>query len=254
MSAERPPLADWLLARADDEMLLAHRNSEWTGHAPILEEDIAFANLALDEMGHAALWYQTLAELLQEAPGEYADRMVFFRPAHHFRNLQMVELPNGDWAFSMLRQYLFDCAEAVWLPQLATSSYEPLANAAQKIRIEELYHLRHTRAWVRRLGLGTEESNRRMQAALDKLWPYALQLWVPLPDEERLLEQGFIPDSLRLGLEWEASVRAELEACGLQIPEGVEPITHDRGEHSRYLQPLVEEMQQVARQEPEARW
>ena len=101
-------LAEYLLALADDELIVGHRLSEWTGHAPILEEDIAFANLALDEIGHARLWLQLAANQLGEDPEMFPDRQVFHRPAHEFRNLPITELPNGDWAFSMLRQYLFD--------------------------------------------------------------------------------------------------------------------------------------------------
>ena len=128
------PLADRLLALADDELILAHRNSEWAGHAPVLEEDIAFANLALDEMGHAAIWYG----LREALTGESADRLIFFRDAGAYRNAQLVELPRGDWAFAMLRQYLFDAAESVRLPQLANSAYRPLAEAAAKIPTQGL--------------------------------------------------------------------------------------------------------------------
>src|SRR5215471_16608308 len=142
-----PALPTYLLALADDELLLGHRDSEWTGHAPILEEDIAFANLAQDEIGHAALWYG----LLRNLDGSDPDRLIFFREPGAFRNAQLVELPKGDWAFSMLRQYLFDAAESVRLPLLAVSTHRPLAEAAAKIRPEELYHLRHTQAWIQRL-------------------------------------------------------------------------------------------------------
>jgi ring-1,2-phenylacetyl-CoA epoxidase subunit PaaC len=192
----RPPadLADYVLALADDELVLAHRNSEWTGHAPILEEDIAFANLALDEMGHAQLWYQRV----QDLTGQIPDALVFFRQAPEFRCAQLVELPKGDWALSMLRQYLFDAAEAVRLPALAESTWPPLAETAAKIRTEEIYHYRHSAAWVRRLGLGTDESHRRMQAALEGLWAYALQLCGPLPGDAEWAEAGLIPASDRL--------------------------------------------------------
>jgi ring-1,2-phenylacetyl-CoA epoxidase subunit PaaC len=156
-----------LLAMADDELVLAHRNSEWTGHAPILEEDIAFSNIAQDELGHAGLFYNIIQALTEEVP----DQLVFFREAAEFRNVQMVELPKGDWAFSMVRQYLFDAFEMVRATQLVNSSYRPLADVAAKIRQEELYHYRHTSNWVHRLGLGTEESHGRMQTALDQLWP-----------------------------------------------------------------------------------
>ena len=125
---------------ADDELILGQRDSEWTGHAPILEEDIAFSNIAQDELGHATIWYGLLSELTGEEPNE----LVFFRDFDDFRNVTLVELPNGDWAFSMLRQYLFDAFEMVRLSQLLESLYRPVAEAAAKIRMEELYHYRHT--------------------------------------------------------------------------------------------------------------
>ena len=147
-------LAHKLLAMADDELVVGHRNSEWTGHAPILEEDIAFTNIALDEIGHAKIWYQLLADLVGENPETYPDKLVFHREATEYRNIQMVELPIGDWAFTIVRQYLLDAAEFVRLGELVQSQYQPMAEAAAKIRKEEIYHYRHTHAWLQRLGLG----------------------------------------------------------------------------------------------------
>ncbi|MCL4257815.1 MAG: phenylacetate-CoA oxygenase subunit PaaC [Anaerolineales bacterium] len=156
--AHQYALSGYLIALADDELILGHRDSEWTGHAPILEEDIAFANLALDEIGHAKLWYELAADLLGEDKTTYPDKLVYFREPAQFRNMQLVELPKGDWAFSTLRQYLFDAFEALRLEALSQSSYTPLAEIAARIRTEELYHLRHSQAWVPRLGLGTQDS------------------------------------------------------------------------------------------------
>lgn len=237
-------------ALADDEMILAHRNSEWAGHGPILEEDIAFANIALDEMGHASIWYG----LLQALTGDDPDRMVFFRDPADYRNVQMVELPKGDWAFSMLRQYLFDAAEMVQLGHLAQSAYRPLAEAAAKIRTEEIYHLRHTGQWVKRLGLGTEESQGRLQRALDELWPYAQQLFVPLPGEERLVEAGIVVAAAALHEQWRQAVTSHLEEAGLRLLAGDRPPTASRSQHTEHLPALLAEMQAVARLDPEASW
>lgn len=245
------PLADRLLALADDELILAHRNSEWAGHAPILEEDIAFANLALDEMGHAALWYG----LREKLTGESADWLIFFRDATAWRNVQLVELPRGDWAFSMLRQYLFDAAESVTLPQLASSVYRPLAEAAAKIATEERYHLRHSSLWLRRLGLGTTESHARLQAALNVQWPYARQVFAPLPGDDALIAAQVIPDAAALGREWEGLVRPFLAECSLTIPDDALPRrTIPRTEHTEHLMVLLAEMQSVARLDPTAEW
>lgn len=243
-------LAQKLLAMADDELILAHRNSEWTGHGPILEEDIAFTNMALDEMGHAATWYR----LRQELTGEDGDTAVFFRTAADYRNVQMMELPKGDWAFSMLRQYLFDVYERVHLDQLAATAYRPLAEAAAKIRTEEIYHLRHTQTWVRRLGLGTEESHRRMQNALDQLWPFAQQLFVPLPIEDLLSTEVLTTPLDTLHHEWWQITTQHLADSGLETPPDNTPPTTNRADHTEYLVSLLAEMQSVARLDPEAKW
>lgn len=247
-------LAAFLLGLADDELILSHRLSEWTGHAPILEEDIAFTNLALDEMGHAGLWYARHAELLGEDPERYPDQLIFLREPAGFRNVQMVELPNGDWAFSMLRQYLFDAAESLWLDQLVSSRYAPLAEASAKIRQEERYHLRHTAAWVRRLGAGTPESNQRMQAALNELFPFALQLFEVQEGEADLADQGYLPLRRELSNRWQALVLDELSAANLRPPEGSVAAVSRRTEHTAHLTELLEEMQMVARLEPGAIW
>lgn len=252
--AQREALAAFVLGLADDEMILAHRLSEWTGHAPILEEDIAFSNLALDEMGHAGLWYARHAELLGEDPERYPDQLVFLREPEGFRNVQLVELPNGDWALSMLRQYLFDAAESLWLEELVASRHAPLAEAAAKIRQEERYHLRHTAAWVRRLGLGTAESNRRMQAALDELFPFALQLFQAQEGEADLAEYGYIPSREGLLARWNTVVLDELSAADLRPPGQAGAPAASRAEHTVHLSELLAEMQAVARLEPGAAW
>lgn len=245
-------LHDYLLCMADDELILGHRDSEWCGHAPILEEDIAFANIALDEIGHAAIWYSLAAEIAGEDPDEYPDQKIFFRDPGEFRNCQFVEQPKGDWAFSMLRQYLFDQAEKVWLVALRRSAYPPLAEAAAKINTEEIYHLRHTQAWIKRLGLGTRESHRRLQEALNKLWPFASQLFVRVP-EDALVQAGLVPAEESLRKEWESLVVPYLEICDLVIPEA-EQFMSPRDQHTDHLKTLVIEMQSVARLEPGGKW
>lgn len=238
-------LAQKILTLADDELILGHRNSEWAGHAPILEEDIAFANLALDEMGHAQLWY----ELYRELTGAEPDAVVFFRGAADYRNTQLVELPKGDWAFSMTRQYLFDASENVLLAQLVNSSDARVAAIAAKMRPEEMYHLRHSSNWVKRLGLGTEASHRRMQNALDELWAYALQLFVLQNGEQTLIDENVFPDPRVLQAEWENQISAHLSASGLVVPAAREPMASARTQHTEHLTTLLAEMQEVARSE-----
>ncbi|KAA3659868.1 MAG: phenylacetate-CoA oxygenase subunit PaaI [Chloroflexi bacterium] len=246
----RQALADKLLAMADDELILGHRVSEWTGHAPILEEDIAFANIAQDEIGHAVIWLQIREALTNEA----ADPLVFFREANDYRNTQFVELPKGDWAFSMLRQYLFDAWETIMLKRLQTSAYQPIAEAATKMRNEELYHFRHTTAWMKRLGLGTVESNGRLQHALDDLWPFVHQLFVHLPNETTLIEARIVPDQMTVYHQWQEIVYPFLQEVGLKRPPDKTPPTTQRNDHTHHLELLLSEMQEVARLDPQAEW
>lgn len=250
---EKHALINRLTAMADDELILAHRDAEWTGHAPILEEDIALANLAQDELGHAT----TLYGLVETLTGRTPDQLAYFRSASGFRNVQLVELPKGDWAFTMLRQYLFDAYEHLLYAALADSAYQPLADVVAKFKGEELYHLRHSHVWVERLGLGTEESNRRMQTALNELWPYCRQLFLRLPDDQALITSGQYADVATLRQPWEAVVIPHLQASGLIIPTntgGVGEIMVGRDEHTDHLVALLADMQQVARLDPEAEW
>jgi ring-1,2-phenylacetyl-CoA epoxidase subunit PaaC len=247
-------LCPYLLASGDDELILGHRNSEWCGYAPLLEEDIAFANLALDEIGHAAIWYTLLADLREENRETYPDELVFNRPAQDFRNATLFELPNGDWAFSMLRQYLFDLYETVRLAMLEESVYAPLAEAAKKISREEVYHRRHTSAWVRRLGLGTEESRRRMQAALDQAWPLAFQLFSEPEVNDVLVYSGYVPSGGHLQEAWREAATEFLESCQLNVPPDAAGKQIPRNQHTPYLNVLVDEMQSVVRLDPEASW
>lgn len=248
-SALTTALADRVLALADDELILAHRNSEWTGHAPILEEDIALANIAQDELGHATLWFGVREKLTGDKP----DRLAFFRDASDFRNVQLVALPRGDWALTMLRQFLFDAYEQALLPALAKSGYPALAAAARKMIPEEMYHWRHTTTWARRLGLGTAESNGRLQAALKTLWPYTAQLWVPMTGDESLAAAGLWPEMAPLHEKWTAVVEPFLDEVELTLPESA-PVTVDRSVRGEHLAPLLAEMQSVARSDPEAAW
>jgi ring-1,2-phenylacetyl-CoA epoxidase subunit PaaC len=246
-------LTAYLIALADDELVLGHRDSEWTGHAPILEEDIALANIALDEIGHAKLWYELAAELLGVDVSRYPDQQVYFRPAADFRCLQLVELPKGDWAFTMLRQYLFDSFEALRLEGLAASGFRPLAEVSARIRNEELYHLRHSQVWVPRLARGTQESQRRMQAALDELWPYAQAFSAPLPGEDTLPGR-IVPSAQELFEGWANEVSGFLTQAGLVAGKADVPPNVDRAVHSEYLDDLIAELQEVARLDPEAQW
>jgi ring-1,2-phenylacetyl-CoA epoxidase subunit PaaC len=225
-------------ALADDEITLSHRVAEWTGHAPLLEEDIALANIAQDELGHGTLWLGLRAAL----DGSNADALAYHRDAAEYRNVPLTELPKGDWAFTMVRQYL--------------SSYVPLAEAAAQALREEKFHLQHTALWVERLALGTPESTRRMQDALNQLWAYALGLFDPLPAEADAVAAGLLPDVAALQTRWLGLVRGHLEGVGLSIPSASElsasPLPYSRSQHTEHLAPLLSDFQRVAREFPES--
>ncbi|MFT2721011.1 1,2-phenylacetyl-CoA epoxidase subunit PaaC [Deinococcus sp. A31D244] len=240
-----------LTVLADDEIVVAHRNGEWTGHAPILEEDIALANIAQDELGHAGL-YLTLA---QNLGGSDPDQVAFWRGPDDYLNTRLVELPKGDWAFTMIRQFLYDTYEALWLEAATRSTYAPLAEVAAKAVREEKFHLQHTALWAERLALGTPESERRTQAALTELWPHAAQLFQPIHGEAELTTAGILPDLNAVHVRWTDLVTRHLtEKCGLTLL--TLPATPDaqpgRDTHTEHLAPLLEEMQSVAREYPTA--
>jgi len=246
-----PELRDALVARltamADDELVLGHRDSEWTGHAPILEEDIALANIAQDEIGHALLWLGARSAL----DGSDPDALAFRRPAGAWRNARLLELPKGDWAFTMLRQFLFDTFEAELLARLQPSTYPPLAEAAAKAAKEEVFHLRHTSLWVERLARGTEESSRRLGAALERAWPYLPQLWEPLEGDARLVEAGIFPAADELRSAVLDRIGTALTGLGLEIPDAP-PNPGGRDRHTEDLVTMLIDMQAVARADPEA--
>jgi ring-1,2-phenylacetyl-CoA epoxidase subunit PaaC len=237
-----------LLTLADDELILGQRDAEWTGHAPILEEDIAFSNIAQDELGHALVWYTILHEQFDQPD---PDRLAFWRSAPEFRNATLVELPRGDWAFTVVRQYLFDAYEQVRDAALAQCGYQPIVDAAHAIKREEVYHLMHSQGWVLRLGDATEESHRRMQAALDAAWPHALGLF------ERIeLDQVWAAQMDEMQSGWQSAVVSVLAQASLVIPQDAQPIEGGRiGHHTPHLSDLLHEMQKVARLEsPETVW
>lgn len=237
-----------LLALADDELILGQRDSEWTGHAPLLEEDIAFSNIAQDEIGHALLWYTILHEQLGQP---HPDRLAFWREAREFRNAALVELPKGDWAFTIVRQYLFDEYEKARNAELAHCGYQPIEDAVNKIAREEVYHLMHSSGWVRRLGDATEESHRRMQTALDEVWPHVLGLFESIEHDADFAAQL---DQIKSA--WLEAVTPMLTHATLIIPPDATPVIGGRrGQHTTHLTHLLDEMQKVARSEaPDAVW
>jgi len=243
---EETPLVLQLLARADDALILGHRLSEWTGHAPTLEEELALANIALDLIGQARSLYAYAATLT----GDTEDRLAYLRDAPAWRNCLIVELPNGDFAFSMARLLLVSCfADPFW--RRATGSRDgTFAAIAAKAEKETAYHLRHAAEWLIRLGDGTEESHRRSQAALDELWPYTGELFAVLPGDT-----GVAPDPPSLRGAWDAMVDGILGRATLARPQDSWMQSGGRGgRHTEHLGHLLADMQFLQRTYPEATW
>ena len=247
-------LVESLLRLGDDRLVLGHRLSEWCGHAPIVEEDIALANVALDCLGQATQLLGLAGEL--EGAGRDADALAFFRGPTEFRNCLLVEQPNGDFAHTIARQVLFDAAGEHVLAQLAASSHERLAAIAARAANAVRYHVRHARGWWLRLGLGTEESHARLQAALDDLWPYTSELVTPDAIDAELARSGVGADLEQTRSHFEHTLAELIAEAGLAHPAALPyPALGGRtGTHGEHLDHLLSEMQCVARAHPGARW
>lgn len=247
------PLFEYLLRLGDDRLVLGHRLSEWCGHGPILEEDIATANIALDLLGQATMFLRLAGTV--EGAGRDEDALAYWRDEHEFRNLQLCELPKGDFGFTILRQFLFDAWSLQLLAALARSSHAELAAIAAKALKETRYHVRHSAEWVQRLGDGTAESRRRMQAALEELWPWSGEFTYQDEVDRALQAEGIVPDLTALSAPWELMARDILARATLEIPAGPPRMSGGRfGRHTEHLGHLLAEMQIVARSHPGARW
>lgn len=247
-------LKDLLYRIADDKLIIGHRNSEWIGMGPILEEDIAFASMAQDEVGHAQAYYQLLTELGEDVP----DKIAFMRSPEQFRCCHLVEYPNeGDYAFSLVRHYLFDMADMVRLRHLSHSRYRHLAELATKIAREEKYHQMHARTFLKQLGQSNAEARERLQAALDLAYPMAFGLFEPTRFSPVLASEQVQPSEDDLLKEWRSEVEPFLRECGLNIPDARNFVDHFGGRsgyHTEHLSPLLDEMTEVFRIDSEAVW
>jgi len=256
----RAAIEKLLLAMADDELILGHRDSEWTGHAPILEEDIAFSNIAQDEIGHSLVWFT----LLQELTGQTPDEMGFERDWSNFTCCRFVAYPRGDFAYSVVRQFLFDEAEKVRLEALRHCPYAPMKEAAGKILREEAYHVMHCRGLIERLGKGTPESHERMHTAIDTAFPQALGMFEVLEEEEKLVEAGIFSGHTMLQAEWLKAIHPILTDATLSLPiertdsritvRCVPDAGGRRHSHTEHLKHLVDDLQQVYRSIPNTNW
>lgn len=247
-------LFNYVLGLGDDMLISGHRLSEWSGHAPILEEDIALSNIALDCLGQANALLILAGEI--EGKGRTEDDLAYFRDAIQFRNFQMMELPIGDFAFTIARQFLFSSFYYLLYEELRKSRYTKLAAIASKSFKEIKYHVRHASEWMLRLGDGTEESHYRLQNALDDIWMYTGEFFQNEPMDEILIKEAVAPDRQNIKEGWHERVRLVASEATLILPGDDQYMAHGgrRGIHTEYLGHLLSEMQIVARSYPGAKW
>jgi ring-1,2-phenylacetyl-CoA epoxidase subunit PaaC len=246
-------LVTGILRLADDRLILGHRLSEWCGHAPILEEDIALANIALDLIGQATSLYEQAGTI--EGRDRTADDLAFHRDTIEFRNCLLVEQPNGDFGVTIIRQYLFSEWSIRTLTELEQSTHPEIQGIAAKAVKETRYHLRHAREWVLRLGGGTDESRRRAQDGLDLLWEFAGELVQADDIDRRNGEAGVLVDPSVVDEPWREAMAATFDEAGLVIPDHGIVVGGGRvGRHTEHLGHLLAEMQILPRSHPGATW
>lgn len=250
---EKKNLIDYTLHLADNALIIGHRNSEWCGHGPILEQDIAITNIALDMIGQARNFYQYAAQL--SGNGATEDSFAYLRDAIDFKNNLLVELPNGDWAQTVLREFFFSAYQYFLYQQLQNSSDTQLAAIAEKSLKEVTYHLRWSSEWVIRLGDGTEESKRRMMHAIDELWSYTGEMFLATGFELQAVSEGYGVDLSMIKNEWDKKVKAVFEEATLTVPENKWMQSGGKeGRHTENLGFILAEMQFLQRAYPNSEW
>jgi ring-1,2-phenylacetyl-CoA epoxidase subunit PaaC len=248
-----PQLFDYLLRLADSCLILSQRLGEWCGHGPVLEEDLALTNVALDLNGQAQLWLGYAAEI--DGKGRTEDQLAFLRDAHEFRNLLLVEQTNGDFAMTMGRQFYFDLWHSLLLKELLHSSDRRIREISEKALKEVQYHLRRSAGWVVRLGDGTEESHTRMQRAADELWQFTGELFDTDSIDEAIVQEKIGPDFRTLQIPWIDRVKSTFTEAALALPDsGWMQRGGKRGIHTESLGYLLAEMQFLQRAYPDAQW
>ncbi|MGL4637725.1 MAG: 1,2-phenylacetyl-CoA epoxidase subunit PaaC [Beijerinckiaceae bacterium] len=247
------PLFTYTLRLADTALVLGHRLSEWTGHGPTLEEDIALSNLGLDMIGQARLLYDYAGQ--REAKGRDEDALAYMRDADAFQNLLLVEQPNGDFAMTIVRHFFYAAFAAPFHEALAVSQDSVLAGVGQKAAKEMVYHLRHSGEWLIRLGDGTDESRQRAQAAVDALWPYIDELFEVDEADQELIDMGIAPDVRMLRDGFDATLDFVLREATLVRPAKARQISGGRhGRHSQHLVDMLADMQSLHRAHPGVVW
>jgi ring-1,2-phenylacetyl-CoA epoxidase subunit PaaC len=247
------PLLDATLQLADNALILGQRLAEWTGHGPVLEQDIALSNLALDQIGLARMLYQYAAE--QKGDGTTEDDLAYLRLEQQYKNILLVEQPNGHWGCTILRQFFYDAWHLPFYQALMQSPDERLAAIAAKTVKEATYHLRFSTDWTVRLGDGTPESHEKMQSALDELWAFIGEMALPSDAEKALIEAGIWPDSEPLSVNFRQKVADVLSQATLVPPANNWAQTGGKtGRHTEHLGFLLTELQYMQRAYPGMQW
>ena len=253
IKVQETPLVLYVLRRADDALILGHRLSEWCGHAPMLEEDMALANMGLDLLGQARELYTYAAKV--EGRDNDEDKFAYLRDVRQYRNLLLVEQPNGDFAQTMVRQFFYAAFADLYWRAMMKSADSALAAIAAKSEKESAYHLRHTSEWIIRLGDGTEESHTRAQGAIDHLWAYTGEMFDADGSERALVDAGIAIDAAALRPSWLKTVSEIVSEATLLLPKSDWMQQGGRsGRHSEHLGHLLSELQSMQRTFPGATW
>lgn len=246
-------LLEYTLRLGDNALILGQRLAEWCGHGPILEQDIALSNIALDQLGQARMLMQYAARLKGDETTE--DKMAFFRDVYEYHNLLMLELENGDWGKTVARQFLFDTYNYFLYTDLLKSKDTNLRDVAQKAIKEITYHAQWSAEWVIRLGDGTEESHQRIQNSIDELWEWTGEMFAMDAVDEKMIAEGIGVDLNPIKEKWHQKVAEILEMATLKKPEdGWMQSGGKQGEHTEYLGYVLAEMQHLPRMHPDAQW
>jgi ring-1,2-phenylacetyl-CoA epoxidase subunit PaaC len=250
--AVRSALDELLLTMADDEFVIGFSDSEWTGIAPMLEEDVAMSSLAQDELGHAAALYGLLAQVRDD--GGDADSIAYDRSPEEYRHAKLLDQGRGDWAMTIARRFLYDTADGTRLDALAGTSFGPLRELVDKIRREERYHVLHVTAWFERLADRPGEPRDRLLAALDELAPYAATVFTPLRGESRLVEASVLAGPMAdLEARWRATITPTFVRLGLPMPASAD-LSGGRVQHGDQFQWLWSEFTSVRHSDAVATW
>lgn len=246
-------LFKYLLILGDTSLILGQRLSEWTAHGPFLEEDLALTNIALDTIGHANVLLEYASKV--ENKGRDQDKLAFFRNSREFFNVKLVELPNGDYANTMVRQVFMDAFRYHYFNALCESKDETLSALAQKAVKELKYHYRHSSWWIKRFGDGTEESHHRAQKALNNLWRFTGELFMPDESEKIMEEEKIAPALDSIHYLWNEDIQNLMKESTLTIPQDVYMQSGGKqGIHTEYLDYILAEMQSLPRMYPDAKW